>query len=97
MKHQGSDMALILQTKGECLPPVYHSSTGTENFFFKLFFLSFPSETDLENVCLSFYCAHRFKILTWTLHSLSVCMTQTGAAWNGPCALDRGQMVDVSV
>lgn len=31
MKHQGSDMALIQQTKGECLPPVYHTSTSTEN------------------------------------------------------------------
>lgn len=95
MKHQGSDMALILQTKGECLPPVYHSSTGTENVPFS--FSLFLQKLIWKMFVFLFHCAHRFKILTWTLHSLSVCMTQTGAAWNGPCALDRGQMVDVSV
>lgn len=94
MKRQGSDMALIQQTKGECLPPVYHSSTGTESV---PFFFSFPSATDMEDVCLFILLCSPFRILTWTLHSLSVCRTQTGAACNGPCALDLGQMVDVSV
>lgn len=66
---------------------VYHRcTTGTAN----VPFFSFPSEIGILLCSL-------FKILTWTLHSLSVCITQNGTAWNGPCALHLGQMVDVSV